>query len=171
MIIKANVTPARQSYDHAALAAAAVAEPGSWFSDDADDYPHIAPGQIRRGAMKDYRPAGAFTARRINGRVHVAFLGVPKHGWDPDSGAPFDKLERTLNPDRCPEGTPSHLLDQMRALRQKKVDDVLERSGVTVESKAEKKARKKKKAKKQTEVIMTPVGRAVVKKKAKKHES
>lgn len=117
MIIKAKAAPARSTYDHASLAAAAVAEPGSWFSDDADDYPNTAPGQIRRGAMKDYRPAGAFTARRIDGRVHVAFLGVPKRPWDPTGEEPFDMVTRTLNPDRCPEGTPDVLLEQLHALR------------------------------------------------------
>jgi hypothetical protein len=150
MIIKAQTTPVRPTYDHAALAAAAVFEPGSWFSDDDEAYPNTAPGQIRRGAMKDYRPAGAFTARRIDGRIHVAFLGVPKRPWDPTGEEPFDRLERTLNPDRCPEGTPEVLLEQLRALRQAMTEPPAKekKERASHDDDASKKARKKKKAKK-----------------------
>lgn len=148
MIIEAKERATRATYNHQPLTDAALTKPGSFFTDDADDYPNTSPGQIRRGAMKDYRPAGAWTAKRIEGRVYVAFIGVPKRPWSPDDGLAFDSLERTLNPDRCPEGTPERVLEALRALREKTVKETLDKAGVTVESKAEKKARKKKKAKK-----------------------
>ena len=147
-IRKGDFRPHEDNYDHGPLTTEALAHPGEWFTDDAENYPVINPSLVRSGAMKDYRPAGAFTARRRAGVHYVAFLGVPKQPWSPDDAGSFDTVERTLNPDKCPSDTPERVLQALRDNRQREAGQVLERAGIQVESKADKKARKKKKAKK-----------------------
>lgn len=102
-------------YDHGPLVKAALSEPTSWFADyDEPNFPHISQTQIRRGAMKDYRPAGAFTARTRGGFAQVSFVGVPLEPWDHRSGVPFNDVQRTLDPDKCPPGTPERVVKALR---------------------------------------------------------
>lgn len=131
MIIKASNKEAAPApgYDHRPIVEAALKSPGDWFTDDAEDFPTISPVQIRRGAMKLYRPAGAWTARKIKGRVYVCFLGVPKKPWAAAGDRPFSEVKRTLEPDELPEGTPRHVVralikraEKTARKRQKKID-------------------------------------------------
>lgn len=110
----------REAYDHRALAEAAMRTPGEWMTDN-EPMPQIRLDNVRRGELSAYRPAGAFTVRRLRRegreRFAVKYLGVPQQPWSPPSdGRAFGDLLRTTDPDRMPEGTPEHVVEVARGL-------------------------------------------------------
>lgn len=97
------------AYDHAALAAEAIAHPGEWFTDTDPLFPVLNPAQIRSGQLTAYRPAGAFNARKIDGESVIRFVGMPLSPWDPSGDIPFKDMKRTIDPLLLPDDTPEHI--------------------------------------------------------------
>lgn len=110
-------------YDHSKLAAAAMRHPGLWVSDEGDDVPKVNASHIQRGHLVDYRPAGAFGVRQGTSegqaRFYVRFAGVPLIPWTPGDGRRFAQLERTMDPDAVPDGTPEHVVKALRKLQKR----------------------------------------------------
>lgn len=120
-MVKKMSPPRVHAYDHGKLSKAALDEPLEWFSDyDDPNFPFLSQTQIRRGALKDYRPAGAFTVRRAGGVQMVSFYGVPVEPWDHTDGVPFADVARTLDPDKCPDGTPERVLKALRKYQKRR---------------------------------------------------
>lgn len=112
MTLTKKTLPTKSRYDWTLLAEAAVQNPGEWICEDDEDRPATNGHQIRRGTPAAFDPPGAFDAVRRADGTYVRYLGVPIRPWvfwedDRD----FASIERTIDPERFPEGTPARFVE------------------------------------------------------------
>lgn len=98
-------------YDWTLIAEAAVQNPGEWICEDGER-PSTTAHSIRRGTPSIFDPPGAFDAVTRKDGLYVRYLGVPLRAWIYyDDARDFLSIERTIDPERFPEGTPDRFVD------------------------------------------------------------
>lgn len=104
----------RARYDWYPFREACMQQPGQWIKEDDPDRPKTTGHQIRNGSPALFL-AGAFDAVYRKDGTYVCYLGVPVEPWQPWAETRFEDLERTYDPDRFPEETPTEFVDAAEA--------------------------------------------------------